>query len=203
MTQAPAKPPVKAPFARVELKTTQLFFAKYPLPPIKALCQKETTAVEFFNSLVEQKKHREAVTFLAYALPKKDAVTWAAHCARIQPTLDAAPLPPAQSLALQAVQKWLLAQTDETRRAAFDAAAAAPIGTPAGCAALAAFFSGGSLGPPDLAQGVPPPEDACAKAAAGSIVMAGIMAKPEKAADKYARFLADGLAIASNHPPQA
>ena len=113
------------------------------------------------------------------------------------------PRPPAESLALQAAQKWVLAQTDETRRAAYDAATAAPVGTPAGCAALAAFFSGGSLGPPDLAQGVPPPEDACAKAVAGSILMAGVIAKPEKAPDKYARFLADGLAIASNHPPQA
>jgi hypothetical protein len=199
---AQATPPTNtSDFAKIELKTTHLFFAKFPLPEVKALCEKDTTSLDFFNALVKQQKHKEAITFLAHALPKKDAVSWAALCAKNQAALDAIPLAAPHNLAIQAAQKWVLAQSDETRRAAYDAAVVAPVGTPAGCAALAAFFSGGSLGPPTLAQPVPPPEDACAKAAAGSILMAGVFAKPEKAGEKYARFLADGLALASNRQP--
>ena len=109
-------------------------------------------------------------------------------------------LPPKQAAALQATQRWVQSPTDENRRAAYTAAEAATFGTPAGCVALAAFLSGGSLAPPDL-QAVPPPEYACGQAAGSAIVIAGIVSSPEKAPQKYARFLAEGFAIASGKPP--
>ena len=53
---------------------------------------------------------------------------------------------------LDATEKWIAQPTEENRRAAMSAAEAADVGTAAGCAGVAAFFSGGSLAPPEVAS---------------------------------------------------
>ncbi len=199
MTQTPANP--KTDFSRIELKAARQIFDRFPFPDdIRALLTGQPTALEFFNSLVAQKKHQPAVTFLAFALPKKEAVLWAALCAKLAGGPNGAPLPPKQAAALQAAQRWVQNPTDENRRAAYPAAEAATFGTPAGCAALAAFLSGGSLAPPDLTA-IPPPEYACGQTAGHAVIVAGVISSPEKALEKYARFLAEGFAIAGGRPP--
>ena len=80
---------------------------------------------------------------------------------------------------------------DEKRRAAFPAAEAAGIGTPAGCAAAAAYFSGGSLAPPDLPV-VPPRRHVTGGLVAAALTLAAVIKQPEKAPEKHAAFLRTG-----------
>jgi hypothetical protein len=129
---------------------------------------------------------------LAHALPKREAVGWAARCAR----LSGGPKSPEQQTALEAVERWRLEPSEELRRAALAAAEKAQLNNPAGCAALAVFFTGGSLAPPDVPV-VPPGEGLTARAVAGAVLMAAVVSEPEKAEEKYQRFLEQGIAAAN------
>jgi hypothetical protein len=75
------------------------------------------------------------------------------------------------------------------------AAEAAGLDTPAGCAAVAAFWSGGSLGPPNVPV-IPPGESLTAKGVAGAVMLAAVLTEPEKTPEKYRRFLAHGVEVA-------
>ena len=78
----------------------------------------------------------------------------------------------------------------------FPAAEAADFGTPAGCTAAAAYFSGGSLAPANL-PAVAPAEHLTAHLVASALTLAAVIKEPEKAAEKYAAFLRTGLEVAA------
>ena len=151
----------------------------------------DLTAAQFLHELVAAADFPRAGRFLAAALPKREAVWWACLCVRQSP---AAAGPQAEA-ALRAAERWAADPTDEHRRAAFAAAEAAGVGTPAGCAAIAAFLSGGSLAPPNVAE-VPPAEHLTASAVAGSVALAAVAAKPEQAPQRYQKFFALGTEVA-------
>ena len=134
-----------------------------------------------------------AGAFLAAALPRREAVWWACRCARA--TLDPAAAPPEAEAALRAAEAWAAAPGDVNRRKALPAAEAADLGSPAGCAALAAFLSGGSLVPPPLKE-VPPPAGACARAVAGAVTLAAAAAPAAEMGAFHRQFLQIGLAVA-------
>jgi hypothetical protein len=157
----------------------------------RALLQPEMTARQFLELLVAQEHLADGVRFLAHALPKREAVWWACQCTRL--VLGPSPPEPAGA-ALQAAERWAAAPTDENRRSAFPAAEAADVGTPAGCAAVAAFLSGGSLAPPNLPE-VPPGEHLTGQLVANGVLLAAVQSEPEKAAEKYRRFIALGLEV--------
>lgn len=134
----------------------------------------------------------DAVKFLAQALPKREAVWWASQCAK---SVAGSNPPPPTVAAIQAAEAWVTEPTEEHRRAAMQASEAAQLSTPAGCAALAAFLSGGSLAPPDVPV-VPPAEHLTGHAAGGAVMLAAAVSEPEKAPDKLRAFLAQGLHVA-------
>ena len=74
------------------------------------------------------------------------------------------------------------------------AAEAAELKTAAGCAGLAAFFSGGSMAPSNAAP-VPPGEYLTAKAVSGAVICAAVAVEPEKAPEKFRTFLDQGLDV--------
>src|SRR5215217_9597163 len=100
----------------------------------------------FIALLLERELHADAVRFLAHGLPRREAVWWAWVCAR--KVAGAEPAPPIKA-ALDATERWIIQPSEEHRRQALQFGEAADFGTPAGCAALAAFMSTGSLAPPD------------------------------------------------------
>jgi len=155
------------------------------------LLQADPQPPEYISLLVEKKFYPDAVRFLAHALPRREAVWWAWMCARR--SAGDAPPPPVKS-ALEAAEKWLTQPTEENRRTAHATAEAAGFGTAAGCAGLAAFFSGGSLAPPD-APPVPPGEFLTAKAVAGAVIFAAVTTQPEKAPEKFQSFIAQGVDV--------
>jgi hypothetical protein len=180
--------------AKVTAKTAAEVCKHFPLgEEAKKLLGDGLTPAQFLTALIEKQQFPDAVRFLAHALPKREAVWWACLCARA----TAGPNPPAPiAAALQAAEKWVVDPSEENRRAAMPAAEAAEFKTPAGCAAVAAFWSGGSLGPPNV-PAVPPGEYLTAHGVAGAVMLAAVQAEPEKAPEKYRQFLAQGIEVAN------
>ena len=175
-----------------------------PLPPpelariaglsdeARALLRAGQPPRDFVAALASAELYPDAVRFLAHAIPKREAVWWAWFCARR--AAGAAP-PPAAREALDATERWIAQPNEEHRRAAMAAAEAADFGTAPGCAALAAFLSGGSVAPPD-APVVPPGELMTAAAVAGSVTLAAVATEPEKAPEKFRAYIEQGLDVA-------
>jgi hypothetical protein len=141
----------------------------------------------------------DACRFLAHALPKRKAVMWA--CACLRQVLD--PDAIESDAALRSAECWVKDPSEENRRSALDAGEAAAVGAPGGLAGLAAGFSGGSLAPPGLPP-VPPGAFETARAVSGVVLLAAVRSQPEKASEKFARFLELGREIALRPlPPPA
>jgi hypothetical protein len=158
-----------------------------------ALSRPGLTPRQYLDALASAGRWPEAVGFLAWALPRREAVWWACQCVRQA-------LPPGEAgparAALEAAERWAAAPTDENRRAAFAAAEAADFGTPAGCLGAAAFWSGGSMAPPKLPP-VPPAEHLMPGAVVNAVQLAAVCRGPEKAAEKYRTFLALAADVAA------
>jgi hypothetical protein len=159
----------------------------------KALLQDGLAPGAYLNVLIEKGHFIDAVRFLAHALPKREAVWWASQCAR---SVAGTELTPEVQSAFKAAEDWAADPSEDNRRAAQRAYELATLKTPAGCIALAAFLSEGSLSHPGLPV-VEPPAHATAQAVAGAILLAGVLSQPEKAPEKCRRFLALGIEIAS------
>jgi hypothetical protein len=148
---------------------------------------------EFVQTLMAREQYQDAVRLIAHALPRREAVWWAWVCAR---RAAGETPPPEIAAALAATERWIAHPDDANRRAAMEAAEAADLGTPAGCAGLAAFFSGGSVAPPE-APATPPGEHLTARAVSGGVMLAAVTGEPERAAEKYKAFLQQGLDVAA------
>ncbi len=157
-----------------------------------ALVRPETHPREYIALLLERELYPDAVKFLAHALPKREAVWWAWISARR--AAGEKPAPPIKA-SLDATEHWIAQPTDPNRRAAMAEAEKAGFDSAAGCAGLGAFFSGGSVAPPELAA-VPPGEYHTARAVAGAVTIAAVSAEPEKAPEKFRSFVAQGLDVA-------
>jgi len=156
-----------------------------------ALLRPDLHPLEFVALLMEKALFPDAVRFVAHALPKREAVWWGWVCARRAAGENP---PPKIKAALDATERWIAQPNEDNRRLAMAAAEKAELGTAAGCAGLAAFFSGGSLAPPD-APPVPPGEFLAAKAVAGAVIFAAVAKEPEKAPEKFRSFVAQGVEV--------
>jgi|SRR5579863_2202493 len=160
-------------------------------PDAAALRREDTRPLDYIHLLVDNKLYVDAVHFLAHALPKRECVWWAWVCARRSAGEQP---PPKIKAALEATERWITQPSDPNRRAAKDAADAAGLDSPAGCAGLAAFLSGGSLSPPE-APPVPPGEYLTAKAAAGAVIFASVGPPAQKAPERFESFIAQGVEV--------
>jgi hypothetical protein len=158
----------------------------------RALLVPDDLPREFVSQLVANGLFPDAVRVIAHALPRREAVWWAWVCAR--KVAGAEPAPPVQA-ALDATERWIVQPSEENRREALLFGEAAEFGTAAGCAALAAFMSSGSLAPPEVPP-VPPGEYLTAKAVSGSVTLAAVATEPERAEEKFQEFLKLGLEVA-------
>ena len=156
-----------------------------------ALVRPDLHPLDFVALLMEKKFYPDAVRFIAHALPKREAVWWAWVCARRSAGEQP---PPKIKGALDATERWVAQPTEDNRRLAMAAAEKAELGTAAGCAGLAAFFSGGSLAPPE-APPVPPGEFLAAKAVSGAVIFAAVAKEPERAPEKFRSFVAQGVEV--------
>jgi hypothetical protein len=182
------------PLSKVTAQTAAEVCARFQLgAEAQPLLRPGQTPAQFLDTLVEKQQYLDAIKLLAHGLPKREAVWWACGCVKVAPGANAAP---SAASAVKSAERWVVDPSEENRQAAMPAAEAAPFGTPAGCAALAAFFSAGSLGPPNV-PAIPPAETLTGDAVAGAVMMAVVIKEPEKAAEKYRAFLTRGIEIAN------
>jgi hypothetical protein len=128
----------------------------------------------FFQALREGGRAVQAAQFLGVALPRWEAVAWAARSVRDLTSDDARG--PAEAEALKRALLWVQDPSDARRRAAFEAAEGADSASPERLAALAAFFSGGSM-TPDNCEAVQTPPEIAGKLAAGAVLAAAFAAQ--------------------------
>jgi hypothetical protein len=156
-----------------------------------ALLRPDTAPQDYVSLLMSKKLYADAVRFVAHALPKREAVWWGWISAK----RAAGPEPPPKIKAsLEATEKWIAQPDDEGGRAAMAAAKEAKTSTAAGCAGMAAFFSGSSLGPAHVPP-IPPGEFLTAKAVSGAVIYAAVGKDPVNAPDRFKSFVAQGVEV--------
>jgi len=180
-------------------------FKKIPSPQSAPLCtdielddaarqllQADPSPPVFLGQLIEQGLFIDAVRFLARALPPREAAWWACLCARSALAEDA---DPAVKAALETAERWVYTPSEENRRATYEAAQASGFECPAAWAAMAAFWSGGSMAPANVPE-VLPAANLTGKAASGAVMLAAVGREPQKADERYRQFLQQGIDIA-------
>jgi hypothetical protein len=108
----------------------------------------------FLALLVDAGQIGDAVRFLAFALPIREGVWWA--CVVVHGNLGQ----PGESeaLCLDRSVSWVYEPTDSRRRACMAAAESANFDGAPAYAALAAFWSGGSMAPQNMPDALPDPK---------------------------------------------
>jgi hypothetical protein len=146
----------------------------------------------FCERLVETERFSDAIRFLAHALPKREAVWWAACCAD-DVLVDSNE---ADVAALAAARAWVVDASEENRVAAGTAADRTKLNTAAGMTAQSAFWSGGSLAPADMPV-VPPDQSMTASGVAGAVLMASVADDSQDPIDMFRRFVQYGTEVAN------
>lgn len=162
-------------------------------PQAAALLKPQASVAEFLSALLTAELMTDAVGVMAQALPKREAVWWACLAAR---TLVDAQTPPGVVIAVEAAEAWVYQPSDETRRTAMDRAQATKFDHPGVWAAVGAFWSGGSMAPPNL-PAVPPAEHLTGVAVAGAVNLSAVMRQPAQAKEKLKGFLSQAIDIAN------
>jgi hypothetical protein len=147
----------------------------------------------YFEQLRGADRLGDAARFLGHALPRLEAVAWAARTVRDLPPPDGK-ADRADELALRAALFWVGDPIENRRYAAYNAAMACHVGSPERLAALAAFFSGGSIAPPEL-QPVHAPRESSNRFASGAVLLAAARSPDMNGA--LAKALDAGVIIAS------
>lgn len=151
------------------------------------------TPTMYLNELLATKQLEQAIRFFAFAMPPREAVWWTCICARqVLPE----PIPKPLMDAVESAETWVRKPSDETRRAAMARAQSTDFQSPATWAAVAAFWSGGSLAPADL-PAVPAAPHLLGMAVSGAVTLAAVQTEPQRAEQKREHFLAAAIDIAN------
>jgi pSer/pThr/pTyr-binding forkhead associated (FHA) protein len=150
------------------------------------------TATDFAGRLLSSEEPTDSFKFLAAALPKRLSVWWAVQCIRSEEGLATE----ADTEVLHVVSEWVAAPNDEIRRQSMQLAEDIGMKTPAAWAAVAAFWSDGSMSPADQPE-VPAPGNMAAQAVAGAVTLASVVQSPERAPERRKAFVALAHQISS------
>jgi FHA domain len=151
----------------------------------KAMLVDDMPIPQFIELLASREQFLDALRTVAHSLAKRSAVQWACQCVRAAAGDD---INKTDEAAVKAAEAWAADPSEDLRRKAQTAADATQLSTAAGWAAMAAFFSSGSLGPANTPV-VPPEPHLTSHAAGGAVMLAAVATQPEKAPQRYAEFL--------------
>lgn len=140
--------------------------------------------------LETQKLYSEAVKFLAYGLPKREAIWWAYLAST---ALEKDHSDPQTQEALTVIKNWTRKPDEALRRHAGKIGAELQFYTPTSWTATAILWSGGSI-TPEGRPIVEASEDMCAKAVSNAIIISAhqLSRDPNTA---FVQFLRQGLHI--------
>lgn len=156
----------------------------------RALLADGLKPVAFLRLLVEHGHYADAIRMLAHGMLPRQAVWWACLCVRHAGESD---LPPAERAALQAAIAWVVDPSAANQQAAKAASDEATLDTPAGGAALAAYWCG-SAPAPDQAV-VPLRPELTAKLAGGCAFLAAARSPSSNLNWAYRQFIALALDV--------
>lgn len=160
----------------------------------RALINDELVPLDYVRLLIERTQLTDAIHVLSHMFAKREAVWWACQC--IRQTMKGQ-LPRAEADALAAVEAWVANPGEETRTGLMAVAMAVGMDKPAGCVAMAAFGSEGSMVGPEYPPMYPKPT-LTAELSAASIMMAGVVDDAEKALDYYKLYVEQGVGLYEN-----
>jgi hypothetical protein len=164
----------------------------YLTDPAKRLLSDGQPADAFLSLLQERGLLADAVRFLALALPRRVAVWWGCQCVwHLKGEEEPAPFP----AAIRAAVRWVLDPSEDNRRASERPGQEAGMEDPAGCLAMAALWSGGSMTPPHL-PAVAPPRFLTGRLVGGAVLLACLRRQPERCRQHYRTCLTLGLEAA-------
>jgi hypothetical protein len=190
------------PFGKLQAKTVGEVRQTYkPGNEAKLLIRDEMTPRDYFHLLRDKGLSIEAVSFLAHALPRREAIWWCSQCARLA---CLGPLPLALETALFAAEEWTKTPREEYCQLAqtvIDSSGASE--TPTGCVALATFWCGSSLAPPGTPP-APPGEHMMPTAVFGAVILSAGWRDPKEFASRLQEMLDLGAQVAdgSNRWPE-
>lgn len=157
------------------------------------LAQPGMTPARFVEAAIAAGQYPDAIRFLAFALPIREAVWWA--CLAVRDSLAGEQVAK-EGPVLEAVEAWVYKPVDANRRAVFTKAEPVGFDIPTGYVALGAFWSGGSMAPPGNPDVLPDPALA-PNAVAAAVLIAAVAKGPQGAEDRYKRSLARAINIAN------
>jgi hypothetical protein len=144
----------------------------------------------------------DAVALLGQAVVSRAGVWWACLTARREPLSGdhAGPETDQERLALEAAEAWVQGGGADRAAQARESAEAAGLATPAGAAAMAAFFAADNLAPA-AAQPVPPPPHIAGLFSSTAVLLAAVRRNPVIGDELKKQFVDFGLAIAGGRHP--
>lgn len=148
--------------------------------------------LQAIKKLIETENFHDAVTMLAHALPKREAVWWA--CLAAKYSLDSGA--DDQLMALQAAERWVREPNDNNRGIAKKFGEKRRKKHAADWAATAASWCTGNMIDDDSVH-VPPPDFLYAHAVAACISMAALAAGADQMPQTYQMFLRQGFDLAT------
>lgn len=175
---------------KVSVPTAAALCRGLPLSaPARQLLGADLEPQAYVDLLVKEQLFLDAIRVLSRGLPPREAVFWACLCTRQllpcpRQTLD-------QQAALRAAAAWVLQPSEPSRLAAREAGEKAKLSTPAGCAALAAFWSADHTSDPEESKHL------AVRAAGAAVMIAAASGPVANLAQRYHQFVDLGLKIAA------
>jgi hypothetical protein len=140
--------------------------------------------LDFLDALVAKRQWRDAVSYCAYLLPRREAVAWACRCVRYT---DGEP-ESKDEVALEAAEAWVADPLEESRVAALAVGLKGDRERAATWAALAAGWSGGNFFLSENRFGHPP-RHATAKAVLAAVMFAAMALGRSREPENFATFV--------------
>ena len=153
----------------------------------------ETLGVREYYDQMRRKSAGDALDVIGHALPRFEAVCWAAAVLDRESRLRE--LPPRDRQALDSALRWVGEPDESNRRAAYAAAEQASADSPERLLGFAVFLSGGSLSEPELPP-VLPREGTCCRLAVAAVRLAGYRDGDPDPLFEWALGQAEGVAEA-------
>ncbi len=191
-TASSAEAPLR--LSKVSAKKAQEIYDRFELEGESvSLADDSHTPSQFLSLLIDHARYEDAVKFLAHSLPAREAVWWA--CVSARTMVNEGSGAEIRS-AVEVAERWVYEPTEPNRRAAEKVAEKTNFRHPASWAAIAAFWSGGSVSDEGETP-VPPPPYLYAHAVSGAVTLAAVLEDPDNAGDKFKLFLRQGVDIAN------
>jgi hypothetical protein len=159
----------------------------------RRLLREDLSPDDYFDTVLANQLYADAVRFLAQTLPKRRAIWWGCLCA-LWHAHQGSPDETAEA-SLEAAVRWVLEPSEPNRRSAGAAGQADGFDTIAGCLAMSAFWSGGSMSRPDL-PAVAPPAELTGRLVGGAILLAALRGDVFSIQERFRQCLALGLEVA-------